>query len=83
VVEARPVQGRVHRLLRDDPKLSGVRELIEPLGYVGSKAIVDDCLREVRPVFFLPRRTPAFLVLVAIRSDRSISSKRRWRLDAS
>lgn len=27
-----------------------VRELIEPLGFVGGKTIVDDYLREVRPV---------------------------------
>ena len=32
------------------------RELIEPLGFEGSKAIVDNYLREVRPLF-LPRRT--------------------------
>jgi hypothetical protein len=28
-----------------------VRELIEPLGYEGGKSIVDDYLREVRPLF--------------------------------
>jgi hypothetical protein len=46
-----------------DVKLTGVRvrELIEPLGFDGSKTIVDDYLREVRPVFSLtldeePRR---------------------------
>ena len=41
-----------------DPKLPGVRvrELIEPLGFDGGKSIVDDYLREVRPLF-LPRRT--------------------------
>jgi hypothetical protein len=32
-----------------------VRELIEPLGFVGGKTIVDDYLREVRPLF-QPRR---------------------------
>ena len=32
------------------------RELIEPLGFDGGKSIVDDYLREIRPMF-LPRRT--------------------------
>jgi hypothetical protein len=46
-------------VLRDDPKLPGqrVRELIEPLGYAGSKTILDDYLREVRPLFCPPPRT--------------------------
>ena len=34
-----------------------VRELIEPLGYAGSKTILDDYLREVRPLFAPPPRT--------------------------
>ena len=40
-------------MLREDPKLTGVRvrELIEPLGFTGAKTIVDDYLREVRPLF--------------------------------
>jgi transposase len=48
-----PFREEIHRLLRDDPKLPGVRvrELIEPLGYAGSKTILDDYLREVRPLF--------------------------------
>jgi hypothetical protein len=39
--------------LRGDPALPGVRvrELIEPLGFDGGKSIVDDYLREVRPLF--------------------------------
>jgi transposase len=43
----------IHRLLQDDPKIPGkrIRELIEPLGYAGSKTILDDYLREVRPLF--------------------------------
>jgi hypothetical protein len=43
----------IHRLLRDDPRLPGkrVRELIAELGYEGSKTILDDYLREVRPLF--------------------------------
>jgi transposase len=32
-----------------------VRELIEPLGFEGGKTIVDDYLREVRPLFLAPR----------------------------
>jgi transposase len=49
----------IHRLLRDDPKLTGVRvrELIAPLGFAGGKTIVDDYLREVRPLFAPPPRT--------------------------
>ena len=48
----------IHQLLKDDAKLTGVRvrEEIEPLGYDGGKTIVDDYLREVRPLF-LPART--------------------------
>ncbi len=48
-----PFKDEIHRLLRDDPKLSGVRvrEEIEPLGFCDGKTIVDDYLREVRPMF--------------------------------
>jgi len=48
-----PFKDEIHRLLRRSPKLTGVRvrELIEPLGFEGSKTIVDDYLREVRPLF--------------------------------
>jgi transposase len=48
-----PFKGEIHALLRQDPKLPGVRvrELIEPLGFDGGKTIVDDYLREVRPLF--------------------------------
>jgi transposase len=47
----------IHRLLKDDPRLTGVRvrEWIEPLGFCGGKTIVDDYLREVRPLFLRPR----------------------------
>ena len=53
VSKLEPFREEIHRLLKDDPKLSGVRvrESIEPLGYAGSKTIVDDYLREVRPLF--------------------------------
>ncbi|MEX2196149.1 MAG: IS21 family transposase [Thermoleophilaceae bacterium] len=48
-----PFKDEIHELLRGDAKLTGVRvrELIEPLGFGGSKTIVDDYLREVRPLF--------------------------------
>ena len=52
-----PFKDEIHELLRRDPKLPGVRvrELIEPLGFGGGKTIVDDYLREVRPLFLAPR----------------------------
>lgn len=52
-----PFKEEVHELLRTDPKIPGirVRELIEPLGYCGGKTIVDDYLREVRPLFVKAR----------------------------
>jgi len=51
-----PFHDEIHRLLRADPRLPGkrVRELLEEQGYAGGKTIVDDYLREVRPLF-LPR----------------------------
>jgi hypothetical protein len=51
-----PFRDEVQRLLRADPRLPGkrVRELLEELGYVGGKTILDDYLRELRPLF-LPR----------------------------
>jgi transposase len=51
-----PFREEVHRLLRSEPRLPGkrVRELLEEQGYVGGKTILDDYLREVRPMF-LPR----------------------------
>ena len=54
-----PYKDEIHRLLRADPKLPGqrIRELIEPLGFEGGKTIVDDYLREVRPLFAPPPRT--------------------------
>jgi transposase len=52
-----PFKDEIHVLLRGDPRLTGVRvrELIEPLGFHGGKSIVDDYLREVRPLFLAPR----------------------------
>jgi transposase len=54
-----PFKPEIHRLLKDDPKLPGVRvrELLEPLGCAAGKTIVDDYLREVRPLFAPPVRT--------------------------
>jgi transposase len=53
-----PFREEIYRLLRADPRLPGkrIRELIEELGYQGSKTILDDYLRELRPLF-RPRRT--------------------------
>ena len=52
-----PFRDEIHRLLMDDPDLPGqrVRELIAPLGFDGGKTIVDDYLREVRPLFQVRR----------------------------
>ena len=52
-----PFKDEIHRLLKDDAKLTGVRvrELIEPLGFDGGKTVVDDYLREIRPVFLALR----------------------------
>jgi transposase len=49
----------IHRLLAEDPQLPGVRvrELLEPLGCTAGKTVVDDYLREVRPLFARPART--------------------------
>ena len=52
-----PFRGEIHALLRADPGMTGqrIRELIAPLGFGGGKTIVDDYLREVRPLFAVPR----------------------------
>jgi transposase len=54
-----PFKDEIHRLLSVDPRLPGqrVRELIAPLGFNGGKTIVDDYLREVRPLFVPRPRT--------------------------
>jgi transposase len=51
-----PFLEEVHRLLREEPRLPGtrVRELLQEVGYDGGKTILDDYLRELRPLF-LPR----------------------------
>ena len=52
-----PFKDEIHRRLRAEPGLSGqrIRELLVSLGYAGGKTIVDDYLREVRPLFDPPR----------------------------
>jgi transposase len=54
-----PFKEEIHRLLRENPKLPGVRvrELLAPLGCTAGKTVVDDYLREVRPLFAPPVRT--------------------------
>lgn len=54
-----PFLAEVERLLSGDPTLSGVRvrEEITELGYRGSKTILDDHLRELRPRYAPPPRT--------------------------
>jgi transposase len=52
-----PFKAEIHRLLGEDAAMPGqrIRELIAPLGFDGGKTIVDDYLREVRPLFATPR----------------------------
>jgi len=54
-----PFKPEIHRLLKKNSKLTGVRvrELLEPLGCTASKTVIDDYLREVRPLFAPPPRT--------------------------
>jgi transposase len=51
-----PFREEVQRLLREEPRLPGTRmlELLREAGYEGGKTILDDHLRELRPLF-LPR----------------------------
>jgi transposase len=51
-----PFVDEIQRLLRADPRLPGrrVRELLAEQGYAGGKTILDDYLRELRPLY-LPR----------------------------
>lgn len=52
-----PFKDEINRLLKDDPKLPAqrIRELITELGFEGGKTIVDDHVREVRPLHAPPR----------------------------
>jgi transposase len=54
-----PFKDEIHRLLKDNHKLPGVRvrELLAPSGCTAAKTVVDDYLREVRPLFAPPART--------------------------
>jgi transposase len=54
-----PFKEEVHRLLREEPRLPGtrVRELLQESGYDGGKTILDDYLRELRPLFLPRQRT--------------------------
>jgi transposase len=47
----------IHRLLGEDGQLPGqvVRERLQELGYAGGKTIVDDYVREIRPIITPPR----------------------------
>lgn len=52
-----PFKDEIHRLLKDEPRLPAVRlrELLQPLGYVGGETILKEHLREVRPLFLRTR----------------------------
>jgi transposase len=54
-----PFKAEIARLLGEDCDLPGVRigELLSPLGWGGGKTILDDDLREVRPLFRAARTT--------------------------
>jgi hypothetical protein len=47
----------MHRLLKADPRMPGqrIRELVAEQAFDGGTTIVDDYLREVRPLFDPPR----------------------------
>jgi hypothetical protein len=51
-----PFKDELHRPLGTDAGMTGqrIRALIAPLGFDGGKTIVDDYLREVRPLFATP-----------------------------
>jgi transposase len=78
-----PFKDEIRRLVRADPKLPGVRvrELLEPLGCTASKTVVDDYLREVRPVFAPPPGRFSGRSTGLGRSSSSIFGSRamRWR----
>lgn len=54
-----PFLQSIEQLLQDEPRLSGVRirEELEIDGYDGSKTILDDLLRELRPRYLPPPRS--------------------------
>jgi hypothetical protein len=81
-----PFKDEIHRLLRADARMPGqrIRELIGPLGYAGGKTIVDDYLREVRPLFAPPRTSqrtiyrPAEVCQFDLREPAGRDSGRSW-----
>ena len=54
-----PYKEEIHRLLGAEPRMPAtrIRELIAEAGYAGGRTILDDYLREVRPLFAPPPRT--------------------------
>ena len=52
-----PFKAKIHELLDDDAAMPSqvIRERITELGFAGGKTIVDDYVRELRPVFSPPR----------------------------
>jgi len=54
-----PHKEEVHRLLRAEPRMPAtrIRELIVEAGYTGGRTILDQYLREIRPLFAPPPRT--------------------------
>ena len=52
-----PFREEIHRLLVEDGQLPGqvIRERLQEVGYRGGKTILDDYLREVRPIITPPR----------------------------
>jgi len=54
-----PFKDEIKRLLDEDASMPGVRvgELLEPHGWDGGKTILDDYLREIRPLFLAARTT--------------------------
>lgn len=53
-----PFREEIRRFLQEDPRIPAkrIRELIGAQGYQGGKSILDDFVRELRPLY-LPRRT--------------------------
>jgi len=52
-----PYKDQVHELLKGDPQIPSqvIRERIGEAGYRGGKMILDDYVRELRPIFAPPR----------------------------
>ena len=76
-----PFKPEIYRLLKKDPKLPGVRvrELLEPLGCTVCKTVVDDYLREVRPLFAPPPGRSSAPSIGPARSSSSTSGSRPRR----